>query len=126
MPRKESMTVPDGNGPVPQNAHVRIRRISTLEDLRQIMSEAMDKAFDKHFGKKPENQEELKTNDQHEESLEQDARQPRLAMVADGSADKETRERTEGAAKAVQAMHGDSFLLDGLIPARRPTRSVSA
>ena len=30
-------------------------------------------------------------------------------MGADGQADKKTRERTEGAAKAVQAMHGDSF-----------------
>ena len=43
------------------------------------------------------------------ESLEQDARQPRLAMEADVPADKKTRERTEGAAAAVQAMHGDSF-----------------
>ena len=42
-------------------------------------------------------------------SLEQDARQPRLAMEADVKADKKTCERTEGAAKAVQAMHGDSF-----------------
>ena len=42
-------------------------------------------------------------------SLEQDGRQPRLAMAADVPADKETRERTEGAATAVQAMHGDSF-----------------
>ena len=42
-------------------------------------------------------------------SLEQDARQPRLAMKADGPSNTKTRERTEGAAKAVQAMHGDSF-----------------
>ena len=42
-------------------------------------------------------------------SLEHDARQPRLAMEADGPADTKTRERTEGAATAVQAMHGDSF-----------------
>ena len=41
-------------------------------------------------------------------SLEHDARQPRLAMKADGQADIKTRERTEGAATAVQAMHGDS------------------
>ena len=42
-------------------------------------------------------------------SLEHDARQPRLAMEADGQADTKTRQRTEGAAnKAVQAMHGDS------------------
>ena len=41
-------------------------------------------------------------------SQEQDARQPRLAMEADGPASTKTRERTEGAATAVQAMHGDS------------------
>ena len=42
-------------------------------------------------------------------SLEYDARQPRLAMEADGPANTKTRERTEGAATAVQAMRGDSF-----------------
>ena len=41
-------------------------------------------------------------------SLEQDARQPRLAMKADIIAEKQTCERTEGAAAAVQAKHGDS------------------
>ena len=40
--------------------------------------------------------------------LEQDARHPRLAIKANGPADTETRERTEGAATVVQAMHGDS------------------
>ena len=40
--------------------------------------------------------------------LEQDARQPSLAMEADGLSDTKNRERTEGAAKAVQAVHGDS------------------
>ena len=40
--------------------------------------------------------------------LEHDARQPRLAMEPDGQANTKTRERTEGAATAVQAMHGDS------------------
>ena len=42
-------------------------------------------------------------------SLEHGARQPRLAMKADGPANTKTRERTEGAATAVQAMRGDSF-----------------
>ena len=41
-------------------------------------------------------------------SLEQDARQPRLAIEADVAADKKACERTEGAAAAVQAKHGDS------------------
>ena len=41
--------------------------------------------------------------------VERDAREPRLAMVADGQADTKIRKRTEAAATAVQAMHGDSF-----------------
>ena len=48
--------------------------------------------------------------DQHVTRLEHEARQPRLAMEADGPADTtKTRERTEGAATAVQAMRGDCF-----------------
>ena len=49
-------------------------------------------------------------------SLEYDARQPRLAMEADGQADTKTRERTEGAATAVQAMHGDSYSVNRVDP----------
>ena len=52
---------------------------------------------------------EMRVMDQDVTSLEQDARQPRLAMEADGPADAKTCERTEGAATAVQAMRGDSF-----------------
>ena len=59
--------------------------------------------------------------EQHSASLEQDARQPCLTMEADRPADAKTRERTEGAATVVQAMHGIAFLLAELIPARRPT-----
>ena len=40
---------------------------------------------------------------------EQNARQPRLATEADGLANTKTRERTEGAATAIQVMNGDSF-----------------
>ena len=47
--------------------------------------------------------------DQHVTSLEHGARQPRLAMEADGQANTKTRERTEGAATAVQSMRGDGF-----------------
>ena len=46
--------------------------------------------------------------EQHLASLEQDARQPRLAMVADEQANTKTCERTEGTAKAVQVKHRDS------------------
>ena len=48
--------------------------------------------------------------EQNSMSQEQDARKPRLAMEeADGYANTKTRERTEGAATAVQAMRGDGF-----------------
>ena len=55
--------------------------------------------------------------DQRVASLEQDVRQPRFAMEVDGPAAIKTRERTESAAKEVQAMHGDicSVLRTGLI-----------
>ena len=46
--------------------------------------------------------------DQRLAKLEQDARQPLLVMEIDGPVDTKTRERTEGAAKVVQAKHGDS------------------
>ena len=47
--------------------------------------------------------------DEHVTSLQHGARQPRLAMEADGPANTKTQEHTEGAAAAVQAMHGDSY-----------------
>ena len=56
-------------------------------------------------------------------SLEHDARQPRLAMEADGQAGTKIRERTEGTAKAVQAMHKDSFSANRVDP--DPTCSTS-
>ena len=52
---------------------------------------------------------EMRKMDQHVTRLEHGARQPRLAMEADGHADTKTRERTEGAVTAVQAMRGDCF-----------------
>ena len=46
--------------------------------------------------------------DQRLTRLEHGARQPRLAMEADGHANSKTQGRTESAATAVQAMRGDS------------------
>ena len=55
----------------------------------------------------------------HLTNLEPGTRQPRLAMMADGPANTKTRERTEGAASTVQAMHGDIAVLPtALIPTR--------
>ena len=52
--------------------------------------------------------ETMRATKQRSASLEQDARQPRLAMEADVAADKKTHKRTEGATAEVQAKHGDS------------------
>ena len=65
------------------------------------MCEVLDKAFE-------ELTEKMRRANQRLASLEQKARQPRLAMKADVTAGKKTRERVEGAAAAVQAKHGDS------------------
>ena len=63
--------------------------------------------------------------EQHLASLEQDARQTRLATEADGPADTKTRERTEGVAKALQAMHrGDIFSASRVDPGPK-TNSTS-
>ena len=66
--------------------------------------------------------EEMKMN-QHLARLEQDARQSRLAMEADGQASTKTRERTEGAATAAQAMRGDCSSARRVEPG--PTKSTS-
>ena len=76
------MVVPEGNGSVPQDAYVLLDKI-ILEELRQIMSEAVDKVLDKSFGQKPENPEDMRATQQRSANLTQDARQPRLAMEAD-------------------------------------------
>ena len=101
MLRKKSKAVPEGNDLIPQDAYVMLGGI-TLEELRRVMSETMGKALEECF------KEDMRRLNQRLTSLEQDARQPHLAMEADVTADKKTRERTEDAAAAVQAKHGDS------------------
>ena len=75
------------------------------------MSETLGKALE-------EITEDMKMINRRLASLEQDARQPRLTMKADVPADKKTRERTEDAAAAVQAKHGDRVLRKGSRPAQ--------
>ena len=77
MLRKKSKAAPEGNGPTPQDVYEMI----TWEELRRVLSKPMGKAFG-------EFKEDLRSIDQRLASLEQDARQPRLAMEADGPADK--------------------------------------
>ena len=115
MLRKESRAVPEGNGSVHQQDEFESGQPTLVDPIRKI-EEILNRRIDVT----------TRLLEQHATSLEQDARQPRLAMVAGGSADIKTRERTEGAATAVEAMHGDSCSQPGLNPARRPTRPVSA
>ena len=100
MLRKKSKAVPEGNGPIPQDAYVMLGGIASKE-LRQVMPETMGEALE-------EITENMRRGNHHLASLEQDARQLRLATEADVTADKKTRERMEGAAVAVQAKRWDS------------------
>ena len=105
MLRKESeAAVPEGNGLVPQQDEFGSGQ-PTLEDVYRMMK----RVFEEWDTNMDELLRERRSIDQRLTRLEHDARQPRLAREADGPANTKTRERTEGAATAVQAMHGDSF-----------------
>ena len=69
----------------------------------------MKEVFEEWNTKMDELLRERRSTDQRLTRLEHDARQPYFAMEADGPANTKTRERTEGAATEVQAIHGDSF-----------------
>ena len=74
MPRKESETVPEGDGPIPQYV---IPGGITLEGFRRAVPEMWGKVLREY-------KKDLTSLDQRLAGLEQDARQPRLAMEADG------------------------------------------
>ena len=115
MPRKESEAVPEGNGPFPQDAGKMVR----WGELRQAMSKMWGEVFREYKGG-------LRSLDQPLAGQEEDARQSRLViMEADGPSDSKTRERTEGATKAVQAMHGISFSANRVQAGPKTTRPVS-
>ena len=80
MPRKKSKAVPEGKSPIPP--YVMPDGIA-LEDFRRVMLEVWDRKLDKLT-------EDLRRTDQRLAGLEQDARQPRLAMEADGPSDTKT------------------------------------
>ena len=105
MLRKVSEVVPEDNGPVHQQNEFGSGQPTLVNTIRRI-EEILDRRID------------LITRllEQYLTSLEQDARQPRLAMEADGHANVKTRERTEGTTTAVQAMHRDSCSADRVDP----------
>ena len=103
MPRNWSTAVPDGNCPVSQHDEFGPDQ-PTLADLYRMVEEPFDKSDRKLDGLA----DEIRVITQRSAGLEQDARQPRLAMKEDVPSDTKTRERTESAAAAVQAKYGDS------------------
>ena len=120
MLRKASKAVHEGNGLVRQKKKTESGQL-TMGDVYRLLVERLDRQLeimdsrfdrqleimDSHFN---EISEETSKMDQRLTRLEHGARQPRLATEADGQeADNRTRERTKGAATAVQAMRGDCF-----------------
>ena len=108
MLRKKSKAVHEGNGLIPQDTPGLVGGI-TMKEFRRIMSRAWDEVCDEYRLKKPDKPKEVRAIEQRLTSLGQDAWQPLLAMEADVTTDKKTRERTAGAAAAVQVKHGDSY-----------------
>ena len=120
MVRKASKAVPEGNGPIPRKEELGSGQL-TWGDMYRLCEERFDrqlKRMDSFFDRiddrlnkqLDESSEEMRKMDQHVTRLEHEARQPRLAMEEDGPADTtKTRERTERAATAVQAMRGGCF-----------------
>ena len=125
MPRKKSKAVPEGNGPVPQYTSWLLGVIALLKESRRIMSEALDKYFDKYYGLKPENPKEMRAADQCLASAEHDAR--RNHVLPRRQAYKQTR-RLASVRRTLQQVKqsmGIAVLQKGSIPARR-VRPVSA
>ena len=107
MPRKESEAVPEGNGPVPQQEDFGSGE-PTLADVNRLFEErfdkrqkrlegffdGMDSCFDRWNRKLDEISDETRVMEHHVTSLEHGARQPRLAMEADGHANTKSQERS--------------------------------
>ena len=107
IPWKKSRALPEGNGPIPQDTSELFGGI-TQEEIRRIMSEALDKSFDNLSKLKPENLKDMRATRQRLAGLEQDTRQPHIATETDVPADTKTHKCEEDAATD-HAKHGDSY-----------------
>ena len=126
MPRKDCEAVPEGNCPIPQQEEFESGE-PTLADIYRLCEERfdrMDSYSDRWNRKLDEISVETIVMDEHVTSLEHGPRPPRLAMEADGHANTKTQERTGGAAKAVQAMRGDSCTAEKKVQ-DRPKTSIT-
>ena len=118
MPRNESEAVPEGNGPVPRQEKFGPGQ-PKLKDVYRLFEEIFERQLKRvksHLDTMDVLADEMRGTRQHLVGLKQDARQPRLVMEANRPSDTKTRKHAEGAAKAVQAMHGDSFSANGVDP----------
>ena len=109
MPQRLSKAVPQGNGSVPQQEEFGSVQ-PTLANVYRLFEERFDRHLEvmkSHFDKLDELADEMRTAEKHSASLEQNARQPRLAKEANATAEEKTHARMKGAL-AVQAKHGDS------------------
>ena len=106
MPRMEKKAVSGEKGSPPQDESW--SGDMKIADLFRMLCEPIDSRFDQQEKKLDEIMKMTRGTSPFVSSLEQDARQPRLAMEADGPANTRTCKRTEGAATAVQATRGDS------------------
>ena len=114
MPRMENNAVSGENDSPPQDKSW--SGDIKIADLFRVLCERIDSRFDQQEKKLDEIMKMTRGTSQRVSSLEQDARQPRLAMETDEPANTKTRERTEGAATEVQAMHGGSYSADRVDP----------
>ena len=124
MPWKESEVIPEGNGPVHQQKQIGSGQ-PTLEDFYQRMIEKLDKIQERLDSCIDRLDDKMRERDQPLARQEQDARQSRLAMEADGQASTRTRERLEGAATAAQACVGIA-ILHARLNLAQTTRPASA
>ena len=108
MLRKASEAVSEGNSPVHQEEESGFGQPAPEDKFREIRSllKHQRKKLDEFHDDMKDSMKRLFA--QFSARLGQDAQQPRLAMEADGPENIRTRERTDGAATAVQAMRGDS------------------
>ena len=97
-----------------------------IANLFQMLCKHINSRFDQQVKTLDEIMKMTRGTSQRAASLEHDARQPRLVMEADGPANTKTRERTEGAATAVHAMHGNSCTAQKVQDGHRKPRPVSA
>ena len=104
-----------GNGSVPQQVGP---DQPTLEEACRMIKEALEACY-RRIDKMRECTEERRSMNQCLIRLEHDARQPRLAMDADGLANTKICQFTEAAATSVQAMHGDDFSASRVDPGPR-------